>query len=71
LFLLSWSGLKLKENIFVDGYWCIERYPFKYAIQCSTFQKTTMFKCKGKDQHLQISKWNSCSMLFRFSGWIS
>ncbi len=26
---------------------------------------------QSKDQHLQISKWNSYSMLFKFLGWIS
>jgi hypothetical protein len=26
---------------------------------------------QNKDQHLQINKWNSYSMLLRFLGWIS
>ncbi len=42
--LLFQSGLKLKENICVDGQWCIECCPSKYAIQCFAFQKTMTFK---------------------------
>ncbi len=53
---LSWGGLKLKENICVDGQWCIECCPPKYAIQCSALQKTTTFKCKTRmNVHKSVS----------------
>jgi hypothetical protein len=69
--LVYQGGLELKENICVDGKWCIECCPPKFIIQCSALQKTTTLKCKSKDQPLQIYKWNSCSMLLKFLGIIS
>jgi hypothetical protein len=55
--LVSWGGLELKENIYVDGKWWIERYPPSLAIQM-----------QRKYQPLQIYKWNSYSMLLRVLG---
>ncbi len=46
LLLLYKSGLELKETISVDNKWRIECSPPNFAIQCSTFQKTIVLKCK-------------------------
>ncbi len=35
--LVFQGGLELKENICVDGQWCIEHYPPNFTIQCFTF----------------------------------
>jgi len=45
--LVFWNGLKFRENVCVDGQWCIECCPPNFAIQCSTLQKTIRFKCKA------------------------
>jgi hypothetical protein len=44
--LVSQGGLKLKENICVDGQWRIERCPTNSTIQCFTLHKTIGLKCK-------------------------
>jgi hypothetical protein len=44
--LVSRGGLKLKENVCVDGQWQIECYAPNFVVRCFALQKTTRFKCK-------------------------
>ncbi len=48
LTLVFCDGLKLKENINVDGQWHIEHCPPNSTIQCFALHKITMFKCKAR-----------------------
>jgi hypothetical protein len=49
---------------------CVLNVPAQICNSIICTPKNHGIQMQSKDQHLQISKWNFCSTLLRFLGWI-